>query len=83
MSSTSGIVSRVSPPARSIGLLRLQRAGTSASIFSLTGAGSATSSSPAAAQASAASTPHPPAVVNTTTRRPRGSGWVANVAAHS
>ena len=33
-SSTSGIVSRVSPPARSIGLPRLQRAGTRASIAS-------------------------------------------------
>ena len=33
--------------------------------------------------ASAVTTPHPPAVVMTTTRLPRGNGWVANVAAAS
>ena len=77
------MVSRVSPPARSIGLPRLQRGGTSASIAARRSSGSAASARPAAAQASAASTPQPPAVVNTTVRRPRGSGWVAKVAAHS
>ena len=35
------------------------------------------------AMASAVTTPHPPAVVTTTTRLPRGRGWVAKVAAVS
>jgi hypothetical protein len=33
--------------------------------------------------ASAATTPHPPALVTTTTRLPRGRGWVAKEAATS
>src|SRR2546428_240049 len=82
-SSASGIVSRVSPPARSVGLWRLQRYGTIVSTRARMSSGRRTSSRPAATQASAASTPQPPAVVNTITRRPRGSGWVAKLAAHS
>ena len=64
-SSTSGTVSRVSPPARSIGLLRLQRAGTQrVDRGAQLRRAAPRSSRPAAAQASAVSTPQPPAVVN-------------------
>ena len=80
---TSGIVSRVSPPARSIGLLRLQRGGTSLSMAARRSSGSGINSRPCSAQASAAMTPQPPAVVKTSVRGPLGSGCVANVAAHS
>ena len=81
---TSGIVSRVSPPARSIGLLRLQRAGTSSSMRDRISSGSGTSSRPWREQASAASTPQPPAArEHHRARAPSGSGCVASVAAHS
>ena len=81
---TSGMVSRVSPPARSTGLLRLQRGGSSVSISASRSSGSSTSSSTRLRlMASAVTTPQPPAVVMTTTRLPVGSGWVANVAAAS
>ena len=81
---TSGIVSRVSPPAQSTGLLRLQRGGNLASIASRRSSGSAISSSPRSlVTASAVTTPHPPAVVSTTTFGPTGNGCVANVAAAS
>ncbi len=46
-------------------------------------AASASSSPGARAIASAVTTPQPPAVVSTAVRGPRGSGWVANVAAAS
>ena len=79
-----GIVSRVSPPAQSTGLFRLQRAGRCSSIAALRSSGSSRSSrSGSRVIASAVTTPQPPAVVSTTTREPRGSGCVANVAAAS
>ena len=81
---TSGIVSRVSPPARSIGLFRLQRGGSFVSIASRRSSGSgASTSSRCAVIASAVTTPQPPAVVSTATFGPCGRGWVAKVAAAS
>ena len=77
-------VSRVSPPAQSIGLLRLQRGGSNADSFDIRSSESSTRSRiPSLAIASAVTTPHPPTVVRTATRFPFGSGWVANVAAVS
>ncbi len=67
-SSTSGIVSRVSPPARSIGLLRLHRGGSCSSIVGAQVVGQRRElerRSPAIA--SAVTTPQPPAVVTTAT----------------
>jgi hypothetical protein len=83
ISSTSGMVSRVSPPARSTGLLRLQRGGASCRSSANRSAGSSTVRGRCRLIASAVTTPQPPAVVITTTRLPLGSGWVANVAAAS
>ena len=81
---TSGIVSRVSPPAQSTGLLRLQRGGSSSSMASRRSSGRASRRrSPSRAMASAVTTPQPPAVVSTTTFGPAGAGCVANVAAAS
>ena len=77
------MVSRVSAPARSIGLLRLQRGGSFSSIAARRSSGRARSSSSERVIASAVTTPQPPAVVSTATRGPRGSGWVAKVAAAS
>ena len=77
------MVSRVSAAARSIGLPRLHRGGSSASIAARRSSGSDRSDSSERASASAVSTPHPPAVVSTATFGPRGSGWVAKVAAAS
>src|SRR5262249_48129680 len=76
-------VSRVTRPARSIGLLRLQRAGTMPSIAVRRSSGRGISSRPAFTQASDVSTPQPPATVKIKVRGPRGSGWVANAAAAS
>ncbi len=78
-----GMVSLVSPPARSIGLLRLQRGGSSASSAATRSSGSASSSRSVPAMASAVTTPQPPAVVTTATLLPVGAGWVAKLAASS
>ena len=84
ISITSGMVSRVSPPAQSTGLLRLHRGGSLVSINDLRSSGSCINcSDPSCAIASLVTTPHPPAVVRMTTFGPFGSGWVANVAAAS
>ena len=77
------MVSRVSPPARSTGLLRLHRGGSFSSRAARRSSGSGASSSDERLIASAVTTPQPPAVVITTTRLPFGSGWVAKVAAAS
>ncbi|CAB4694970.1 unannotated protein [freshwater metagenome] len=82
-SSTAGTVSFVSPPAKSIGLLRLHRGGSNPSRVDLRSSGRSTSSRFVVAVASAASTPHPPTVVTTATRGPAGTGRVANAAAIS
>ena len=78
-----GMVSRVSAAARSIGLPRLQRGGSSASIAARRSSGKERSDSSERASASAVRTPQPPAVVSTATFGPRGSGCVAKVAAAS
>ena len=81
---TSGIVSRVSPPAQSTGLLRLQRGGSCSSIAASRSSGRSSSTrSGSRVIASAVTTPHPPTVVSTTMFGPAGSGCVANVAAAS
>ena len=62
----------VSPPAKSMGLLRLHRGGSFSSIAARRSSGSDASSRPGArAIASAVTTPHPPAVVSTAVRGPR------------
>ena len=81
---TSGIVSRVSPPAQSIGLFRLQRGGSFWSIAASRSSGRSSSTrSGSRVIASAVTTPQPPTVVSTTVFGPAGSGWVANEAAAS
>ena len=78
------MVSRVSPPAKSTGLLRLQRGGSIPSTAASRSSGSGVRSRYLwVVTASAVTTPHPPAVLSTTTPPPSGRGWVANVAAAS
>ena len=78
------MVSRVSPPAQSIGLFRLQRGGSKSSKDFTNADGSVIrSSTPSWAMASEVTTPQPPTVVSTTTLLPRGSGCVAKLAATS
>ena len=83
-SRTSGMVSRVSPPAQSTGLLRDHLATNKSSSRAITSSGnSASRNIPSRLSASAVTTPHPPAVVRIATRLPRGSGDVAKNAAAS
>ena len=84
MSIIWGMVSRVSPPAQSIGLFLLHRGGNKSPNCAIRSSGRSTkSSTPSRAIASAVTTPQPPTVVSTTTRLPRGSGCVENEAATS
>src|SRR3974377_442643 len=63
---SSGIVARVSPPAKSIGLLRLHRGGSLSSIASRRSSGRGASSRTRERAMASAGTPPPPAAVGGT-----------------